>query len=295
MRQSKEKKGFSTIELSFVVTIGALLIGAVVGGKALIDATNSISERLSSKVSVVGTLKNLALWYDATSEDAFDSVPSNGGDVTTWKNINPQVSGTGDLTVFHTTCIANSPTYAASGVSGKPSIRFDGSSCFRGDITHATDKFSAIYVGQRVVADAFSGAIGFYNSANVGHDYDTQTNLIVGYEATSASVLQSFRNFVATGFTHPGNAVPYIFTTIIDGANNTAYLNGVASTPAASSGPFDFANIIVGGRYISGNAYELINQYIGEIIVVKRNLTEEERKEIEQYLATKWDITVDHS
>lgn len=297
MKYFKRKKtAFSLLEIGVVFLLVGVVVGAVIGGRALIDATNSITARLSSKTSLVGVIENLALWYDATSEDAFDSTPGDGGDVSTWKNINPQVSGTGDLQLVVHVSSPVPPLYTASAINGHPAIRFTDNTYLRGDVTHAGDKFSAIYVGQRVALAPWSGSVGFYNAAIYPHDYGDNRVFFFGDEQSGGGVLQSYRNGISTGFSHPGNAAPYILTTIYDGTNNTSYLNGVASTPVASSGLFDIASIIVGARQQSTvSADGHINGYVGEVIAVKRNLTQQERKEVEKYLSNKWGIDVDHS
>jgi hypothetical protein len=287
-KKSTIKTAFSLLELSMVILILGFLILAIATGKNIIDLTKVTKARVLTQSSIVNGTKNLVFWVEASSNKSFTvEDPSDGTAISTWNDINPQ------LTLKNNAVAGNSPTYTRSAINGIPALKFNGTSNYLtvSNLISNTTGLTAFVVCKRIAVSADTGSFTLYNTAVSTIDYDNAAILVPNYEGAFGSFLQSYRNAALSNSSHPGNNIPYIFTTVFDGTNNIVYLNGVAGATAASTGTFNISNISIGSRYVNGFS-NFYNGYIGEIIIFDRALSTSERQQIEQYLSKKWNITV---
>ena len=149
---------------------------------------------------------------------------------------------------------------------------------------------------QRIaVPDINFASMSFYNSS-IPYDWLDQKVVIPSHEDGSIMYTNRAGGSVKSQTPHPGNGVPYIFSTRFNGINNIAYFNGTALNTVASTGNFAIDNILIGTRWgdggpVVGVQYYYIG-YIGELIIFDRALTNTERKDVTQYLSNKWGIKV---
>jgi len=191
---------------------------------------------------------------------------------------------------------AERPVYESTGLSGSPSIQFDGvadnmiadgvAADFNGDdlpctIIGAQQRVSIVN-GQRVWA--------FGNSAN-GSDFIESTEM-------STPKRQYFR-WSATGSVTANAIGDAILTTgkfvesfVFSGAVLSTYIDGVVDVNAASldtnTQPLD--RFTLGSFRRNGPALSFGNVRVSELCVYKRALSEAERKLVESYLIRKWNI-----
>jgi len=183
------------------------------------------------------------------------------------------------------------PVYTESAINGLPALRLDGAGDFlEGNLIVTGDKITAFMVAKRSVLVNQTTALNTYNSGVSG---DIGLNsFIMAWEGAAGTGLNTFRNGTKSSHTHPGNNIPYIFTTRFDGTNNIAFLNGTAAAAVASAGNFNINTLLVGARRTVNVPNIFYNGNIGEIIVYDRALSTSEKETIESYLSAKWGIAL---
>jgi prepilin-type N-terminal cleavage/methylation domain-containing protein len=284
-----KNKAFSLIELSIVILIIGILVAGVTSSSRLIKRIKVVTAQNLTKGSPVSSIKDLSVWYESSLDESFvDSEESNGVNITSWFDINPQSSYR--YPALQST-VANQPTYADDQINGLPAIKFNGSSSYflTTDFNFANNKITIFIVTKRILGNDSGTAMLNGLNPSYGNDWADPGNLQVWEVSSQVKV---WRGTPALSFiNHPGNATPYIFSTTIDGANNITYLNGVSINTVATSGTILMKNLYMGCRYLGGPGI-YYNGYISEVIIFSRSLSTEERKSIESYLGKKYSIKV---
>lgn len=223
------------------------------------------------------TIPDLTLWLDASEGVTTDgSTPAVDGElVQQWDD----QSGEGNHAVQLTS--GNRPTFETNVFNGQPTLRFATNkaivtSSFL-DASYNT-AFTFFIVANKANDDLqvsssnqtstfFSGRQGFliYNSGNLT---DTQTQTAAGIATTSLGI-ETFR-YNGSMKTLRFNG----FTRINEAATGNLGLSGALTVGARSSNDF----------YYSGD--------IAEVLIYNRALTDSEVDEVEEYLATKYGLTI---
>jgi len=188
---------------------------------------------------------------------------------------------------------AKQPLYIESSANGKPAIRFDKIDDFLEAIVNITGtKITAFFVGSRISVSGNTSNYTTYNTAN-SNDFQFTDSFVPGFEAGPGNILGAVRNGLKASTSNPGNNTPYVYTVKFDGTNNTVYLNGVASTPVASTGNFDINRVLLGVRFIGSTQANFANVDIQEIIIYDIDFNDADRIKMEsEYLSVQWeDIT----
>ncbi|MCE3255902.1 MAG: hypothetical protein K0R25_1396 [Rickettsiaceae bacterium] len=288
--KSSSKLAFSLIELSVVILIIGILVIGITKGSAIVRAAKLQSAQSLTLSSPVASIDALRFWFEPTLDKSFDASEKLTGPISKWYDTNPQSSNM--MSADQTTASAK-PTYTASAINGLPALKFDGSDWLRMVIqTSTSDKLEVFTVCKRSALVVLSSSAVFHKAGT--NDNDNVGRFILANEGLSSPFqLATARNGTkSVRSPHPGNNIPYIFSTSFDGTNNTAYYNGTAQTAVASTGNFDFDNVLIGARYTGGVENSMYNGYIAELIVFDRNLTATERKDVTKYLGNKWGIAV---
>jgi prepilin-type N-terminal cleavage/methylation domain-containing protein len=298
------KKAFSLIELSIVILIIGILIAGVTQGSRLVAQIRLQSARAQSESSPVASIKDLTLWFDATSEKAFDDADvEEAHTITNWYTTNPR--STTKITVTQATA-GNKPLYYSDKLSQLPSAYFDGSNdCLVASNVQARDVvqdqqatiFTVQYFVGTTLADNTSIFWFSLGAANgyVGHRFHlnapSSPNLLIfdsGYSDSSGRITYSIPSLSTI-------SKPIVISAFRNNANADVRINGssVVSSSSLSSG-VTAGNSVMGVGCIPpeiDTAYTF-HGYIGEIIVFDRALKTEERQSVEQYLGKKWGIKI---
>lgn len=105
-------------------------------------------------------------------------------------------------------------------------------------------------------------------------------------DAGAGTTVQATRNSVNLSTSSAlTTSVAVLITTKFDGTNNTLYQNGIAKTPAASTGAFGISNFRVGGNLTSLSNW---NGDVGEILIYNTAVGSTDQANIEAYLRAKW-------
>jgi hypothetical protein len=224
-------------------------------------------------------LPNLVLWLNAST------LALNDNDtVATWNDS----SGLGNNASQSNS--AKRPIYkASSGPGGKPSVQFDGTNyCMAGNtsITGTTLTAFAVLTMSNTTSD-YGRALSLGATGNP--DYNSALYCVAIGRNDLFARLYAFRNNSNGSQANVSYDTGYVFDTIFDGVNNTSYLNGTAQASAASAGTFGIANYGLGGD-VNGTTFWA--GYISEIVVYSSALSNTDRAKVEQYLGTKYGISI---
>ena len=291
---SKFSKAFSLIELSSVILIIGILVAGVTQSSRLIRQMALSSARSLTQSSSVPSITGLVSWYEPTSEKSFDEIEaSDNSTISNWYDINPTSANKINLIQSDPN---RRPVYVANGVNGLPSIRFNGANNYlqtNGFIPeHNSNTFSLFIVHQTF--DNINLKSIFCNRFG-----PSPFNVLRGYVIYTVNATYSAPGGTGNAWDGPFghttvNNTKDIITFVRDNVNSTLYRNGANGIVR----PMAYAPNLIRPTSIGGmTACELNDVYfyfglISEIILYNRNLSNDERQDVEKYLAKKWSIKI---
>jgi len=244
-----------------------------------------------SNIITPNQIPGLQLWYDAALANAtnFDPVPTNGGQVTAWKD--KMILGRD----------ANQPTatrrplWQASQQNGYGTIQFDGTNDV---LTLNPIDWALALPGQTtyivVKANALSGIPRVTSTNTAGYQFFWDTTW--GIETAGGRAKSAFA----------GNTTTYQYMgMVLDGTqtnpdittqNNLRLkmrINGSPQTLTFSTNVGTTTSPTATGLFVGGDAQpptNPFNGYIGEMMIWTRTLTFTEQLQVETYLSDKWAI-----
>lgn len=132
------KKAFSLIELSIVILIIGILVAGVTQSSRLISRMRISSAIQFTKSSPVSSIKDLALWLEPISQNAFATgsagnyvtieEPEDNTQIARWNDSNPQSTYKNDAIQ---STLANQPRYRTNAINNLPALLFTNSSSQR--------------------------------------------------------------------------------------------------------------------------------------------------------------------
>lgn len=251
------------------------------------------SARASTQSSDISSIKDLALWLEATSEQSFTTdLPDDGDAIAQWNDLNPQLVAAARTNALQATS-GKTPLYTASAINGLPALKFDGSATylsvadgFDGD----SKSITAFVVWRSISLPGVDGAILEKWSGSSGYPYVLRlapTNFYaVNYDGSNATT--------TTSTTAPSISAPRVVSLIISyGSANTIWVNGTQedsdSNTSVNGNTANSSALYIGAR---GDESTYSNGYLGEVVIFSRALKTEERKAVEKYLGKKWGVKV---
>lgn len=247
----------------------------------------TVEKYLSTKYAITTTsgpegIPDCALWLKADA-----GITTVDGNVSSWAD----QSGNGNHATQST--VANRPLYVASAQGGKPTLRFDGSDDYMSNpsasysITHATGStvFSVYFINSLSSPASqvpyMLGSTTYSNGKVVGYLSSGKMNVgSWGVDYSSASALyENYKPYITTGVWNPYTASLY---QPFDG-----YLNG---QKVFSANVWASSSLSAGLWLGVPNYYPSID--LAELVVFNRALTDAERIKVEQYLSSKFAITL---
>jgi len=306
---SKNKLGFSLIELSIVIlVIGILVIGITKGSRIIKDAGLKSARSLTISSPVAST-SGLVTWLETTLEKSFDdgekvdTAIGGTGTITTWYDINPQTSSLNNATQSGASSL--NPRYIADGINGLPALNFDGDSSDYGDdalqMSNVTTKDYTVFV---VLKTQYSGygagaaAQAFASSCVLWSDISGNANDVIPV-AIGGSFVKTFVGAGASaGVTVTGSiavndnkAHIVMISRMMSTGLISIYVDGVAdnSSTLTTNVLSDNSNLFIGGNQL--NTTRSYAGEISEIIIFDKVLKDNEKSRIDNYLKTKWGIS----
>lgn len=297
MKKLFKSRAFSLLELSVALMVISLAIASIVKtNDLLIDMKINSAENLT-KSSPVRSIKGLILWLDSSTKDSFkDSERTDGGQITVWKDINPQANKKYYALTSSTAAI----TYKElTDMNDLPALYFDGSSSsakFTLSKTESSADYTAIitpdndftyFVVSKLDTDAGSSVTAFSNGYLGGWGYAMSGASGSRYRRVAYPSVGNINTISSDG-----SERPEIVTVTYSGNSDqttTMRVNGASVSVSASSISADNPDTAL---YI-GNVSSGSSQwkgYISEIILFKRVLNSDDIGKIEEYLSKKYKI-----
>lgn len=219
----------------------------------------------------------LALWLDAADSS---TVTLSSTTVTQWRD--KSVNGNNAAPV-------GSPVFASTGLNGKPSILLDGTSTgFRGALVNTGTVSTTFIVATLNTSTLVNGRLVSL-TGNTGVDYNNASFLIPLLRNGGGQQLATYYNGSPRSVSSvPTYDTPFYATAVVNGTNNTTFMNGTAGTTSAMSATFAITKYAVGTQpNANGDWWK---GYVSEVLIYNSALSTPNRQLVETYLATKWDI-----
>lgn len=239
-----------------------------------------IFKRNFSPLSIAGGARSLAVWYDA-SDAAFLTLASTA--------ITQMLDRSGNAR--HTAVQATAgkrPTFNATGQNSKGIATFDG-----GDILAMPSALYTVPAGANTVFVVSKRASEDATNDTIWEMASTATSTFFGlYASTSGAI--SFKNRITAAGTinSTGNTNTNfnIITTSRTGTTQAISVN--AGTEATNANAEDVGTIT--SASLGSNTAETLqlNGAIAEFIMYNRLLSVAEKKQVQKYLSSKWNITI---
>ncbi|MFM7620059.1 MAG: prepilin-type N-terminal cleavage/methylation domain-containing protein [Alphaproteobacteria bacterium] len=295
---TKNNQAFSLIELSIVILIIGILVAGVTQSSRLINAMKLKSARSQTLGSPVPSIANLVMWLEPTMEQSFDAnEASDGAEITTWFDINLQ------STLKNNAISSGSqrPRFTNNCLNGLPCVKFDGN-----DYLDTTQQIGGLKASIFLVISASNVSAGgccavLINASStwmlgkVHYQLDGTANLssptgVASYLGNSSALHYANRNGVLAN-------IPYIYSVVDRGTSVELYINGATSGAGTTAGnPSGMVKIPtthnIASWFDGTNRSRYLNGYIAEIIFYDRDLKNDERIDVEKYLARKWAIKI---
>lgn len=288
----------------------AIFIGGATAASLMIKKSKIANAQILTKTSPVADTAGLKLWFEPVMEESFIKREiKDNNKITQWNDINPQ----SDKPYYLTKDVDNdSPdiSYVKDGINSLPSVYFPTDSSanpkFALSSTAAVDPtipnaiitpnnaFTFFVVEETAQASSGANENGtvFYNgnidSNGWGYSRTNQyKSLNIGGVTKNDSLIMpnNTPHIISATFAGGSEGEINIFR---NGAEETSYLNsqtGIGVTPSLNG---VYAGFFVGGMW---NGYTWHGK-LSELIIFDHVLKVNERKEIEQYLSNKYNISL---
>ena len=285
-----KRKGFTLIEIAVVILVIGVLIAGISQAMEMFAEASLKSARNLSKSSRLGRVDDLTIWFDATSEKAFDKEKDDGSAVSIWKDSNPRsniiISSTSSLASLY-------PSYTLSAINSLPAVSFKKTSSSVGNcvtvpnesFVNSSEDFTLYLIYNPKTLD--DGIILEKNNA-------TATTFPFSLELLSGSYKFSVKNSAETiSVTSPKQAIiktpNLIRLSRIKGSQIEIVIDGVSTTQSdtLTSSTLNNAELSIGCRNGSTPA-NFISGDFGETAFFNRNINVKEKADIEEYLYKKW-------
>ncbi len=284
---SKNKMGFSLIELSIVILVIGILVIGITKGSAVMAKAKLGSARALTSGSPVLQISDLFVWYEPvlessfTAANAFDGTNLSGG----WLDNNPSKSPLNNAVVA-----TKAPLYEEDGINSLPTVDFsDGAARLNFSSAYLNQKDYTIFVvEQKRSTTDLQRFLNLGNSTGVnafGYSTNTAVNGSTGDHTVAVAGL------VGTAYT--SRIITFLTDTSVENGRR-AFVNGTAGDGVSSETAISVgATGVIGADNSDGaNPY---NGYISEVIIYYRALKADERNDIQEYLSKKYGIKVAQS
>lgn len=297
---NSSRQAFSLVEMAIILIITGIIITGVIQGKKMVNSSKLSNAQIMTQNSKLAEMEGLIAWYETSLESSFqDSERKDGSSISIWNDNNTNASTKNNTTQSTT---ANKPKFYEKVFNDAiPGIRFDGTNDFLNfngsDLLRTS--YTIFIVEQRRSSAApqpLIGATGNQENKNIFVGYSTNTKLNYSQCKINTGHCEDDNSisFNVSGYTSP--PVANLHTVMLNTSTGKKYwLNGADNPSATDLAQTDtlteLTNLTL-GRYSgnNGSSYSFFNGDIGEIIIFKRALKNDERKVIEDYLKKKFGI-----
>lgn len=281
-------KAFTLVELSVVITILAVMIIGVTSTKLMIRKARLTNAQSLTQKSIINDINmDLVAWYETSLESSFlaSEIKNDASNISTWKDNNINAINKNDAT---NSTVASQPKYYQNAFYDSiPGIRFDGTDDFLNFNCNkiAKSSYTIFVVEQRRSNKSVNMFIGGSSIAN-------NETIHLGYKYNTTLTQDHYSNGLDATVTGYNSVEPKLFTFVYNfNIGKQITINGkttVVANPTQSS-PLLKCNNVALGKYATSYFY---TGDLAEIIMFKRSLKTEEIEAIENYLGSKYGISV---
>jgi len=297
-----KKLAFSLIELSIVILIIGILVAGVTQSSRLVAQMRLASAQSVTRSADISSIRDMVFWVETSLESSITNSAGSlqiedGNSVSSWNDINPQISA--KINVTQTTA-TKQPIYKALGINGLPSLSFNGSGQVLLNTSTtplpASDKnYSLIIVWRNLIVTPASGQMLMSQSNNV-LSVNNLASVFIGnssYVCGFAGNSNDYYNPITIS-----TNTDYISIVTVDNTlatnNISVYIN--SNTPSTGTSSAGSANLNLGAQRFSIGGrvdnYQYFGGLISEAIVFDRTLKSDEVKSVNAYLGKKYGIKI---
>lgn len=286
---NKYQKGFTLLELSLVIVVIGILIGAMVKATSLIKPSKIVSAAVKTSNSVVfGINEGPILWFETTIKENIELDSNNR--VVKWKNLGRH-SLKNELFLKNDND-AEKPVFKEDIIKGLPAIYFDGNTTFlelSEEIECIGCRPHTIFVVAHPEVTENIGTADLFSQSESGSSINYGTLLSITNNKTHAHLRSS--ETITVNTTAPLSNI-FIAMQRYDGNILRAGTNGGLSNDLSIGGVRDARyQVFVGSRSDLSSSNNL-DGYIGEIIVFDMALNDSDTRDVLIYLINKWGAEV---
>ncbi|MDX2083680.1 MAG: prepilin-type N-terminal cleavage/methylation domain-containing protein [Rickettsiales bacterium] len=293
MKIKKPLSAFSLIEISIVIVIIGILIAGIANGNVITKKSRLKTARNLTISSPVNATADLVLWLETSLETSFaNSERIDGSTVSAWYDNNSAEATKNDATQ---TTTDNKPLFRENVFNNSiPGIRFDGSNDyldFDGSSIVGTP-YTIFIVEQRRSSATNNYFIGGTSSTDDG-------NLTLGYSNNTTAVHGQYSDDITYSVTSYSSPTPKLHTYTLNDVASLSnsgkryWINGSGASASKASNVSQTATLVSFlGAAIGKRLTNYFNGDLAEIIIFNRNLKEQERLAIDDYLGKKYNINV---
>ncbi|MDA9231440.1 prepilin-type N-terminal cleavage/methylation domain-containing protein, partial [Rickettsiales bacterium] len=242
---NKDRQAFSLIEMSVILLILSVFIGAILSFSNIIKSSSITSARSLTKTAIVNDINGLILWLDSVSVESFDNEDIYDGDrVQNWNDIKESYLKNYIATQSNS---SKQPTYKRSVVNRLPALYF-GNSTFLQIADFTANAYLTIFVVGKFEDSNFFIEHSTNSNSNYGFmfqgGYNSMSPAIVSRSSSSQSGQPSPPNWFS-------NNRPAIGVMRYDGSNISYKLNSNDFVNAADSDAVNNitkSNLYIGSR-----------------------------------------------
>lgn len=216
------------------------------------------------------------VWQDARDSS---TITLNGSSFASWAN-----KGSLGGALAQATASAQ-PAYSATGLNGFPTAVFNSvnTQYLFGSLSLSGPNLMACSVGT-INNTATANGARMLSISTGSNDFSSVATAAVIRRQGNNAAMTAERNLAALGVVAISYATPLIICSVFDGANQTLWLNGTASTPVASTGSFASTIFSVGKPANDNGPWD---GAIG-IMVTTYSVDTTSRQQLEGYIACGW-------
>ena len=292
------KTAFSLIELSIVILIIGILVAGVTQASRLVKMMKIQTVRSLTLNSPVSAIKGLTIWFETSLDNNFltgssgsytqNSSPDNNSSIAIWNDTNP--TSTDKYNAIQPN-LAEQPVFIENGINNLPALRFSGNKSMAITLPFFDGAFSIFMVTTRSNDGSWRCLISDIINSGVGE-------LCAGQDASNTwTIYQPFLVGLPTSLSTSLNT-SVIFEVHSQGINSSnsasvnLYINSTSSATRNMNGVVRGVSGAIGRSLINGNAGDFWVGDISEIIIFKRMISNDERLDVEKYLAKKYAIKI---
>jgi hypothetical protein len=296
------KNAFSLIEISILVLIIAVLISSVSLGVDLYADFKISNAKTLTNNSIVNRIDDLALWVEPVSSSSFLSNVKDGDSINSWINIGLRVSSKYNI-IPHTPIQNPSPTsvpiYKVNSINNLPALFFNGTSTCM-EIDNKFDDNSENYTIFLLIknSDNTGASLSILEKYRGGTDSAYPYSLrIHNNKYQFASFSNSNQNFIYSSASLKNDSINLVILSKSKESGKMKlffnnYISPDSTDVTITSSTVTNRPLCVGCRCgdSSNVARFFYKFFLGELIIFKRELRDEERIKVYEYLVTKWGL-----